>query len=167
MDFSCPLFNKLKVLTTSTTPCSLSWEERLTSSVKMKAHSKQSKWTSRSIEHFSKVILREMKLLRQSRTKLRHRLKPRRRQKPQPNRLRRLKREPQLKRLMRMKLRESNFNLFSKSNKMPKLKKKRMKKKAKTQIRKVKVAIKKKRTLNKNQILETVVKLKNMFGINL
>lgn len=133
----------------------------------MKVHSKLSNRTSRSIEHFSKVILREMKLLRQSKMNLRHKLKLRKRQRPQPNRLRRLKKEPQLKRLMRMKLRESNFNLFSKNNKMPKLKKKRMKKKAKTQIRKVKVAIKKKRTLNKSQILETVVKLKNMFGINL
>ena len=133
----------------------------------MKVHSKLSNKTSRNIEHFSNRILREMKLLRQSKMKLRHRLKPKRRRKLLPNRLRRLKKEPQLKRLMKMKLRESNFNLFSKNNKIIKLKKKRMKKKAKTQIRKEKVAIKKKRTLNKNQILEMVVKLKNMFGINL
>ena len=133
----------------------------------MKVHSKLSNKTSRNIEHFSNRILREMKSLRQSKMKLRHRLKPKRRRKLLPNRLRRLKMEPQLKRLMKMKLRESNFNLFSKNNKIIKLKKKRMKKKAKTQIRKEKVAIKKKRTLNKNQILEMVVKLKNMFGINL
>ena len=64
---------------------------------------------------------------------------------------------------MKKKLRKSNFNLFSKSNKRPKLKKKKrvIKKRIKKMVRKV---IKRK-MLNKSQILEMVEKQRNMSGI--